>query len=107
MDEAQLVEHGWREDEGIPIGQPEAAVEVVEHIGEREPVIEPLRKGAEATALGQGGHGGLVGPQGLRETAQVLDIRQGYPKLTLAAVSGEAIGPLTGGALRRGLCLVR
>jgi len=30
MDEAQLVEHGRREDEGIPIGQPEAAVEIVE-----------------------------------------------------------------------------
>jgi hypothetical protein len=52
MDEAQLVEHGRREDKRISIGQPEAAVEVVEHIGEREPMREPLLKGAEATALG-------------------------------------------------------
>jgi hypothetical protein len=29
-------------------------------------MLEPLRKGAEAAALGQRGHGGLVGPQGLQ-----------------------------------------
>jgi hypothetical protein len=72
MDEAQLVEHGWREDEGIPIGQPEAAVEVVEHIGEREPVIEPLRKGAEATALGQGGAAGSSDRRGCEKPPRFL-----------------------------------
>jgi len=40
MDEAQLVDHGRREKKRICIGQPEAAVEVVEHIGEREPMLE-------------------------------------------------------------------
>ena len=64
MDEAQLGEHGRREDERVPIGQPETTVEVVEHIGERDPMLEPLCKGAEAAALDQGGTAGSSGRRG-------------------------------------------
>ena len=74
MDAAQLVEHGRREDERIPIGQPEAAVEIVEHIGESEPMLKPLRKGAEAATLGQGGTAGSSDRRGCSASPQATAV---------------------------------
>lgn len=62
MNEAQLVNRQHRQDKGIAIWPPEAAVEVVQHIGEGEPCGEHVIKGAKAVAprVGEGAVGAEV-----------------------------------------------
>jgi hypothetical protein len=69
MHEAQLVNRQRRQDKGIAIWPPEAAVEAVQHIGEGEPCDEYVIKGAKAVAPRGGLQGRLVRPEGLQRQA--------------------------------------
>src|SRR5436305_2055730 len=62
VDEAELFDGGGGEDEGVGVGEAHAAVEVVEDVGEGEPVVDDLGEALEVGGLGGlGFHGGLVG----------------------------------------------
>ena len=52
MDEAYLGNHRRGQDEGIAVWQPQAAVEVVEYIRERKPVVDQALAGTQAATLG-------------------------------------------------------
>src|SRR4029077_13123810 len=54
MDEAQLLDHGRRENERIRVSLAQAAVQVVEHVGERMPVGGDLVEGLLAFAFRHG-----------------------------------------------------